>query len=44
MIYLALIHQDEAEGWFGVSFPDFPSCVTAGNTLAEVKTMATWAL
>jgi predicted RNase H-like HicB family nuclease len=44
MMYLALIHQDEPEGEFGVSFPDFPGCVTAGNTLAEAKALAGEAL
>jgi predicted RNase H-like HicB family nuclease len=43
MIYLALIHQ-EPEGEFGVSFPDFPGCVTAGSSLAEVKALAGEAL
>ena len=44
MIYLALIHQDDAGSDFGVSFPDFPGCVTAGTTLAEAKALAGEAL
>jgi predicted RNase H-like HicB family nuclease len=44
VIYLALIHQDEPEGAFGVSFPDFPGCITASNRLTEVKALATAAL
>src|SRR5215211_7934749 len=41
--YAALVHKD-AESDFGVSFPDFPGCVTAGSTLAEVASMAAEAL
>jgi predicted RNase H-like HicB family nuclease len=29
--YIALIHKDAGSD-FGVSFPDFPGCVTAGST------------
>ena len=29
---------------YGVSFPDFPGCATAGNTLDEAAAMATEAL
>jgi predicted RNase H-like HicB family nuclease len=43
MVYLALIHK-EPESDFGVSFPDFPGCVTAGDSLAEAKAMAAEAL
>lgn len=28
------------EGWYEVSFPDFPGCVTFGHTLPEAKEMA----
>jgi predicted RNase H-like HicB family nuclease len=28
--YIALLHRD-AEGGYGVSFPDFPGCITAGD-------------
>ncbi|MBW6400763.1 type II toxin-antitoxin system HicB family antitoxin [Roseomonas sp. HJA6] len=41
--YIALIHKD-ADSDFGVSFPDFPGCVTAGATLDEARAMATEAL
>ena len=43
MIYLALVHKD-ADSDFGVSFPDFPGCITAGHTLEEAKRMAGKAL
>ncbi len=41
--YCALIHK-ETESDFGVSFPDFPGCVTAGKTIDEAKDMAQEAL
>jgi predicted RNase H-like HicB family nuclease len=41
--YIALIHKD-ADSDFGVSFPDFPGCVTAGATLDEARRMAVEAL
>ena len=41
--YIALIHKD-ADSDYGVSFPDFPGCVTAGSTLQEALTMAQVAL
>ena len=34
--YIALIHK-EASSDYGVSFPDFPGCVTAGSTLEEAR-------
>ena len=34
--YIGLIHK-EAGSDFGVSFPDFPGAITAGNTLDEVR-------
>jgi len=37
--YIAVIHKDKASD-FGVSFPDFPGCVTAGATIDEAKDMA----
>ena len=40
---IALVHKD-ADSDFGVSFPDFPGCVTAGSTLAEAASMAVEAL
>lgn len=41
--YIALIHKD-ADSDFGVSFPDFPGCITAGSTLDEARAMAEEAL
>jgi predicted RNase H-like HicB family nuclease len=41
--YIALIHKD-SDSDFGVSFPDFPGCVTAGATLDEAREMAEEAL
>jgi len=41
--YIAIIHK-EKESAFGVSFPDFPGCVSAGSTLEEAKAMAHEAL
>lgn len=41
--YVALIHKDEGSE-FGVSFPDFPSCISAGATLDEAREMARDAL
>jgi predicted RNase H-like HicB family nuclease len=43
MDYIAIIHKDP-ESDFGVSFPDFPGCITAGRTLEEAKEMAHQAL
>lgn len=41
--YIAIIHK-EPESDFGVSFPDFPGCITAGGTLNEAKDTAVEAL
>jgi len=41
--YVALIHKD-ADSDYGVSFPDFPGCVTAGSTLDEARSFAEEAL
>jgi len=41
--YIALIHK-ESTSHYGISFPDFPGCVTAGETLDEAKDMAAEAL
>jgi len=41
--YVALIHK-EIDSDFGVSFPDFPGCITAGSTLEEARAMAEEAL
>ena len=43
MDYIAIIHN-EPDSDFGVSFPDFPGCITAGRTLDEAKDMALEAL
>ena len=41
--YIALIHkQDDSD--YGVSFPDFPGCVSAGVTLEEARRMGAEAL
>ena len=37
--YIAIIHKDP-ESDFGISFPDFPGCVTAGSSIDEAKDMA----
>ncbi|MCW4591324.1 type II toxin-antitoxin system HicB family antitoxin [Gluconacetobacter entanii] len=37
--YIGLIRKD-ADSDFGVDFPDFPGCVSAGSTLAEAQQMA----
>lgn len=41
--YIGIIHKDN-ESDYGVSFPDFPGCITAGYTIEEAKTMAYEAL
>lgn len=41
--YIGLIHK-EGESDYGVSFPDFPGCVTAGRTLDDARAMAEEAL
>jgi predicted RNase H-like HicB family nuclease len=41
--YVALIHK-QPDSDFGVSFPDFPGCVTAGRTLEEARALAGEAL
>jgi predicted RNase H-like HicB family nuclease len=43
MEYIAYLHKDRKSD-FGVSFPDFPGCVTAGKTLDEAHRMAAEAL
>lgn len=43
MEYIAYLHKD-AYSDFGVSFPDFPGCVTAGKTLDEARRLAGEAL
>jgi predicted RNase H-like HicB family nuclease len=41
--YIALIHTEPTSD-YGVSFPDFPGCVTAGVTLDEARREAAEAL
>jgi predicted RNase H-like HicB family nuclease len=41
--YIALLRKEPGTD-FGVDFPDFPGCVTAGKTLEEARKMAVEAL
>jgi predicted RNase H-like HicB family nuclease len=41
--YIALLRKDPNSD-YGVDFPDFPGCITAGRTLEEARRMATEAL
>ena len=43
MEYIAYLHKDRKSD-YGVSFPDFPGCVTAGKTLDEARRMTVEAL
>ena len=43
MEYIAYLHKDKNSD-YGVSFPDFPGCITAGSSLEEARRMATEAL
>jgi len=43
MNYIAYLHKDRKSD-YGVSFPDFPGCITAGKTLEEAQQMAAEAL
>jgi len=43
MEYIAYLHKDRKSD-FGVSFPDFPGCVTAGKSLEEARRKAPEAL
>ena len=43
MGYIAYLHKDSKSD-FGVSFPDFPGCVTAGKSLDEASRKAPEAL
>jgi len=38
MFYIALIHKDKTSD-YGISFPDFPGCISAGETFEEVMAM-----
>jgi predicted RNase H-like HicB family nuclease len=41
--YIAYLHKDKRSD-YGVSFPDFPGCVTAGKSLEEARELAVEAL
>jgi len=41
--YVALIHKDQGTS-YGVSFPDVPGCISAGDTIAEAIDNAAEAL
>jgi predicted RNase H-like HicB family nuclease len=41
--YIAVVHKEPASD-YGVSFPDFPGCITAGKTIDEAKDWAFEAL
>lgn len=41
--YIGLLRKDAGSD-FGVDFPDFPGCITAGSTLEEARMMAAEAL
>ena len=43
MEYIAYLHKDR-DSDYGVSFPDFPGCITAGRTLDEASRLAGEAL
>ncbi len=41
--YIAIVHKDP-DSDYGISFPDFPGCVTADKTIDKAKDMAIEAL
>src|SRR5437588_9088009 len=41
--YIALVHKDEGTS-YGVSFPDVPGCISAGDTFEEAIANASEAL
>lgn len=41
--YIALVHKDDGTS-YGVSFPDVPGCISAGDTFEEVVENAAEAL
>ena len=43
MEYIAYLHKEKKSD-YGVSFPDFPGCITAGRTLEEARRNAAEAL
>ncbi len=42
-LFIGIIHK-EGKSDYGVCFPDFPGCITAGKTLEDAMTMAREAL
>ncbi|WP_371395574.1 type II toxin-antitoxin system HicB family antitoxin [Fretibacter rubidus] len=43
MFYIGLIHKDDSSS-YGICFPDFPGCISAGDTFEEVMAMGKEAL
>jgi predicted RNase H-like HicB family nuclease len=43
MEYIAYLHKEKRSD-YGVSFPDFPGCITAGSSLEEARRLAGEAL
>ena len=43
MEYIAYLHKDGSSD-YGVSFHDFPGCITAGSSLEQARTLAAQAL
>jgi predicted RNase H-like HicB family nuclease len=43
MEYITYLHKDKKSD-YGVSFPDFPGCITAGSTLEEARARSAEAL
>ena len=41
--YIAVVHKEDGTD-FGVSFPDFPGCITAGQSIDDAKDLAQEAL
>ena len=42
--YPAIFHSDKESGGYWISFPDFPECMTQGDSLEEAYKMAVEAL
>ncbi len=42
-LYIGIIHKD-ADSDYGVSFPDFPGCISGGESLEEARAMGEEAL
>ena len=41
--YIAVVHKDSVSD-YGVSFPDFPGCITGGKSIDKVKDLSNEAL